>query len=503
MTHPTNIPIEWFDLASEAVGGAVLFRTDDFFAEADNLLRVAEPIWREDAFTDRGKWMDGWESRRRRAPGHDWCHIRLGVPGRVRRIIANTTYFRGNYPESCSIEGCVAPADATTEFLEEEAAWREIVPRTGLEGHSENTFEVDDRRRFTHLRFHIYPDGGVARLRVYGEPIPDPAELDRQGRVDLASMLTGASTLAQSDMFFGRAQNLLKPTRGVNMGDGWETRRRRGPGHDWVVIRLAGEGLIEEVEVDTTHFKGNYPDRFTLEGMVERPVNPPAPAPVVVGETRLMAHTRHRFDVEDPRPAKYAILRIYPDGGVSRLRLYGRFTPWGRRSIGLRWLNALDDTHATTAFRTCCGSRRWAETMTRHLPFDSLEEMTAVSDSVWGDLSERDYLEAFRAHPRIGERQTSGWSASEQASMSDAEDAIRERLRRLNDAYYEKHGFIFIICATGRSPEEMLAALETRLEHDTAREVAIAASEQAQITKLRLARLINGGADGPPPSDGE
>ncbi len=486
----TDIPLEWFDLASESLGGAVLWATDDFFAEKENLLRDTEAVWKEDAYTDRGKWMDGWESRRKRVEGHDWCHVRLGVAGRIHRIVVDTAFFRGNYPESCSLEGCVAASDAKPEELEQ-ADWHEIVAKSKLEGDSKNVFDVDDRRRFTHLRFHIYPDGGVARLRVYGEPIPDPKRIDAEGRIDLASMLNGASTLAQSDMFFGRSQNLLKPWRGVNMGDGWETKRRRGPGHDWVAIRLAAEGTIREVEIDTTHFKGNYPARATVETLLERPVNPPAPSPVLVGDYELMAHTPHIIEV-DGEPARYVIFRIYPDGGVSRLRLRGHLTKAGRRAIGLRWVNSLPDDEAYAAMLACCGSKTWAETMVESLPFDDFDQMTAVSERLWQQLDDEDYLEAFAAHPRIGAKKSAGWSANEQAGVASAEERTKSELAELNDAYYEKHGFIFIICATGKSAEEMLDALRERLANDREPEIATAAAEQSKITRLRLAKLLDG-----------
>lgn len=488
-----EVPIHWFDLAAESLGGAVLWANDEFFAEKENLLRPTPAVWKEDLYTDRGKWMDGWETRRRRTMGHDWCIVRLGVTGLVRKILVDTAFFRGNFPESCSVEGCVAASDATVEWLETHAHWHEIVPQSLLRGDSKNWFDVDDRRRFTHVRFHIYPDGGVARLRVYGEPLADPDDLAREGLVDLASMLAGATTMAQSDMFFGLSQNMLKPGRGKNMGDGWETRRRRGPGHDWAVVQLAAEGVVERVEVDTHHFKGNYPDRFSLEVHSGSPEEPSVPADVpLVAERKLMAHTRHFVDVEDAPAGTHAVLRIYPDGGVSRFRMWGRLTDRGQRDIRLRWLNAMPDDEARTTFSRCCGSTRWADAMASLLPVASAEALTAVSDDVWFELGREDWLEAYAAHPRIGARKSSGWSAGEQASVASAEATTLGRLEQLNDAYFEKHGFIFIICATGKSPEQMLAALEARLENDTDTEIANAASEQAEISKLRLHKLLAG-----------
>jgi allantoicase len=491
--------IEYFDLASEELGGAVLWANDEFFAEKENLIRAAEPVWKEGVYTDRGKWMDGWETRRRREPGHDRCIVRLGVPGVIRHIVVNTAYFRGNYPESCSIEGCVAPEDTPVEVLLEETQWVNVLAREDLDGDSENRFEVHDRRRFTHLRFHIYPDGGVARLRVYGEVVPDPAGF-RGRRADLAAALHGGATLAQSDMFFGLSQNLLKPGRGVNMGDGWETTRRRGPGHDWVSLRLAAEGVVEEVEVDTIHFKGNYPDRCSLELYGAEPEEPEAEsASPAFAEHPLQAHTRHTIPVDDASPATHAVFRIYPDGGVSRLRLRGQLTDRGRRMLRLRWLNAMHDDDANEMFRGCCGADAWASEMSARLPFDDPKALYQAADEVWGGLDRDDWLEAFRAHPRIGGRETEhdateqsrDWSAGEQAGMGEANRDTVSRMERLNDAYYEKHGFIFIIFASGKSADEMLAALEERLENDTETEIDNAAEEQRKITRLRLEKWLS------------
>ncbi|HEY0082314.1 MAG TPA: allantoicase, partial [Pyrinomonadaceae bacterium] len=260
--------IELVDLAAERVGGAVLYANDDFFAPKENLLKPGTPVFREGEYTDRGKWMDGWESRRRRTPGFDWCIIRLGLPGRLRGVIVDTAHFRGNYPEQCSLEACAVPGQPAVEQLMGEAiGWRKVLPVSDLRGDSQNPFSIEDDERATHLRFKIYPDGGVARLRVYGVVGPDWPRLGaRGGRVDLAAVETGGLVLACSDMFFGHRHNLIMPGRAANMSDGWETKRRRGPGYDWAIIKLGARGQIHEVEVDTSHFKGNYPESCSLEG---------------------------------------------------------------------------------------------------------------------------------------------------------------------------------------------------------------------------------------------
>ncbi|HEX8180200.1 MAG TPA: allantoicase [Pyrinomonadaceae bacterium] len=322
---------ELVDLAAERLGGAVLYANDEFFAPKENLLKQSAPVFLAGEYTERGKWMDGWETRRRRTPGFDWCLIRLGLAGIVRGVVVDTSHFRGNYPEQCAIEACAVDGQPDAEqLLSETTAWRELLPQAQLNGDSLNPFTVHDDQRVTHLRLKIFPDGGVARLRVYGEVAPDWVRLARTGFVDLAAVEHGGLVLACSDMFFGHRHNLIMPGRGVNMGDGWETKRRRGPGHDWVVIRLGRRGRIEQIEVDTAHFKGNYPDSCSLEACASPDFEPDALAACTWTEllprTKLQAHTRHVFTDELQRAGAVTHVRfnIYPDGGVSRLRLYGR-----------------------------------------------------------------------------------------------------------------------------------------------------------------------------------
>jgi allantoicase len=324
---------ELIDLASERLGGAVLYANDDFFAPKENLLKPSAPVFLEGEYTDRGKWMDGWESRRRRTPGFDWCVIRLGLAGRVRGVVVDTSYFRGNYPEQCSLEACtVAGQPGVEELIEESNIWTEILPVSQLAGDSQNPFAVESVERFTHLRFKIYPDGGVARLRVYGEVAPDWARLVRRGgEIDLAAVEHGGLVVACSDMFFGHRHNLIMPGRALNMSDGWETKRRRGAGHDWAVIKLGARArAIRRIEVDTTHFKGNYPDTCSLEACALAG-DPVAEADwssfawrEVLPRTKLQAHTRHQFEGEiaGAPAATHLRFNIYPDGGVSRLRVY-------------------------------------------------------------------------------------------------------------------------------------------------------------------------------------
>lgn len=476
------------DLAAERFGGAVLAANDEFFAEKENLLRASKAVFIEDRYTDRGKWMDGWETRRRRdpagsPPGHDWCIVRLGLPGIVRGVVVDTAFFRGNYPEACSIEACSVDGHPDVPALEA-AAWSEILPRAALQGDSRNLFAIEAPFRVTHLRLRIYPDGGVARLRVHGEVVPDWARLLRAPELDLGAAENGAYVTVCSDMFFGSRNNLIAPGRPENMGAGWETRRRRGPGNDWAVVRLATEGTVRRVEVDTTHFKGNAPDSCLLEvgpdGETWTPLLP---------RTKLLPHTRHCFDTElcDVGPARFVRIQIYPDGGVARLRLVG--TASDPRLGGVRRLDTL--MHAEAALLACCGSRRWAAAMAAGRPWRTPEALYAGADRIWAELAPEDWLEAFAAHPRIGERKAGGdaqfraWSEGEQAAVRST-----EALAEGNRAYEARFGRIYIVCASGRSGEELLTILRSRLDNTPEEELLAAAEEQRRITRLRLERLI-------------
>ncbi|MBZ0237595.1 MAG: allantoicase, partial [Deltaproteobacteria bacterium] len=311
------------DLACENVGGAALACNDEFFAEKENLLRPQPAVWKEHAYTDRGKWMDGWETRRRREPGYDWCVVRLGMPGVIRGVVVDTAFFRGNYPAECSIEACEID-DALDLAALATAAWMELLPRAPLQGDHRNTFEIAAPHRFTHVRLNIFPDGGVARLRVHGDVTPRWSRLAGLGGViDLAALEHGAWVESCSDMFFGSRNNLIKPGPSHSMADGWETRRRRGPGNDWAVVRLAATGTVERVEIDTSHFKGNAPGRCTLEGQID---GEGAGTWHLLLASPLQPHTRHVFDDELRRigPTGRVRLSVFPDGGVARLRVWGQ-----------------------------------------------------------------------------------------------------------------------------------------------------------------------------------
>jgi allantoicase len=324
------------DLASERLGGAVLAANDEFFAPKEGLLKPTPPEWREGVYTERGKWMDGWETRRRRSPGEDWAIVRLGAPGTVRGVVIDTSFFTGNFPESASLDACaVEGTPPATAFIDGSVTWLPLLPRTPLAGDARNPFAIEaSPRRVTHLRLTIHPDGGVARLRVHGDVVAAEDVLAAGELHDLAAMEHGGYVVECSDMWYGHRQNLILPGRSTHMGDGWETKRRRGPGHEWTIVRLAHRGVIERVELDTDHYKGNAPGAAMLECCDTGTARAPSDAPFdanrqqwrqLVANAPLQPHTRHRFAHEvEQQPCTHVRLNIYPDGGVARLRLFGR-----------------------------------------------------------------------------------------------------------------------------------------------------------------------------------
>jgi allantoicase len=358
--HSTPTFTALADLASARVGGRAIRVTDDFFAPKSNLVKPGPPIFIPGKFTARGKWMDGWESRRRRTPGHDWCVVQLGIRGRIIGVDVETSFFTGNYPSHCSIDALDTPRSMTAAFagLAGEP-WQMILSKSPLRGDSHNYFSIQELAdaeagrsgpptpaaegaraghaiapAWTHVRLNIFPDGGVARLRVYGEAAVDWKQVAAAGRpVDLAAIQHGGLVLGASDMHFGARDNMIMPGRAKTMGDGWETKRRRGPGHDWAIVRLGAPGVVTRIEIDTNHFKGNYPDSASLEACFAPGAALDALSAAAWSEllpqSRLRAHHRHFFSRELRRhdPVSHVRLNIFPDGGVSRLRVYGTLAP--------------------------------------------------------------------------------------------------------------------------------------------------------------------------------
>ncbi len=319
------------DLAAERLGGQVLFANDEFFAEKENLLKPGRGIFIPDKYTDHGKWMDGWETRRRRTPGHDWCIIRLAVPGKIKGVDIDTNHFLGNHPPFASLEAAHFGSEPKKEdFAKNKFPWKEILPKSPLRQGSQNFFKIENERVWTHLKFNIFPDGGVARFRVFGEVSKDWTKVGKGEIIDLAAAINGARTLLCNDMFFSAMGNLILPGPGKNMGDGWETKRSRVPGNvDWLILKLATKGQIKKILVDTSHFKGNFPDSCSLEGCVcERDddiQNSEIQWFELLPPMKLQANFKHFFEKEirSKEAITHVRFKIYPDGGVSRLRLFG------------------------------------------------------------------------------------------------------------------------------------------------------------------------------------
>jgi allantoicase len=323
-----NLRRQYVNLAQIRLGAEVTYATDDFFADKARLIDPGEPQFIPGKYDENGKWMDGWESRRKRAPGHDWCVIRLGVPGLVAGFEIDTRHFTGNYPPGAEIEVCRSDEAAP----DDEAGWTKVTQRLALKGDDRVYVAIEHEEPVTHVRLHIFPDGGVARLRVWGRVAKDWSRVDADARMDLLAMENGGRGIIANDEHYGAVENLTAPGRGINMGDGWETRRRREPGDDWAVLELGASGLIEEVVVDTAHFKGNYPDRCFLQAASEAAGSPEEIGaasdswPLLLPDVKLEADKVHVFrdGLADLGPVRFVRLNIIPDGGVSRLRLVGR-----------------------------------------------------------------------------------------------------------------------------------------------------------------------------------
>ena len=496
------------DLSSDLLGTFVLFATDDYFAAKENLLKPNAPVWLEGEYTDKGKWMDGWESQRKREPGHDFAILRLGAAGHVRGVLVDTTHFKGNAPQQVSIEGIELPHTATPQQLLDADGWFEILPQSAVQPDFQNVFELaGPSARATHIRLQIFPDGGVARLRVYGDVAAEERTFWRPGSVDLGAVENGGTIALQSDAFFGPPQNMLLPGRGVNMGDGWETKRRRTPGSDWAVVKLARRGVVERIELDTHFFKGNAPQATLVEALdasaldaetLADTLGSPKGWTTLVDKTPLVQHRRHQLEPSRPMAATHVRVHIFPHGGVNRLRMFGYALDTGPEAAAIEKLNALDEKKAEALFLSCCGSSKWAEIMIGVRPFADVRALFAAADGAWWALGAKDWLEAFTAHPRIGSKKkavpqsskSASWSKGEQKGVAGSKSETLKQLAQLNDAYFKKFGFIFIVFATGKSADEMLALLEERVKRSKAREIEAAAVEQAKITRVRLEKWL-------------
>ncbi|WP_433218087.1 allantoicase [Dactylosporangium sp. CS-047395] len=306
------------DLASRLLGGGVVAANDEFFAAMDNLVNPAPSEFETWTYGPKGKVYDGWETRRRRSPGHDWAIVRLGAPGHIHGVVVDTAHFTGNFPPYVSLDAVALPGHPSPADLAA-ATWTELLPKSPVKGDARNHFALTPGPRYTHVRLNIYPDGGVARLRVHGVAEPDPALLHGL-TVNLAAMELGAVVAGCSDMFYGSPGNLLLPDRARQMSEGWETARRRVPGNEWVLVRLATPGRVRLIEFDTTHFKGNAPGEASLRATSDPGLHSWWD---LLPRTPVQPDTRHFFRVDAADAASHVRLDIYPDGGAARLRLWG------------------------------------------------------------------------------------------------------------------------------------------------------------------------------------
>jgi allantoicase len=317
----------WINLAQPRLGAEIVSCSDDFFAECSRMLSAEAPRFIAGKFDDNGKWMDGWETRRRRNGGYDHAIVRLGLAGEIKGVDIDTTHFTGNYPPAASLEACYSetPADDGSD-------WQTLIESASLNGDSHHYFEIDNPVVFNHVRLNIYPDGGVARLRVHGRVVADAAALDGSALHNLAAVELGARAIACNDAHFGAVENLLNPGKGLDMGDGWETRRRREPGNDWCIIELGRPGTIEQVILDTAFFKGNYPDRCSIQaarvdgGTAKSIVTQSQFWAELLPPQKLEMDREHEFhdEVLNIGAVSHVRINIFPDGGLSRVRLLGR-----------------------------------------------------------------------------------------------------------------------------------------------------------------------------------
>ncbi len=483
---------ESLDLACENLRGLVLEASDEYFAPAQNLLCPSTP--RPGTLGTQPR--DGWVTRRRRGAGHDWVIVRLGVPGIVEEVVLETTHFLGNYPPEAEVEGCVARHNAHASELSE---WVTIVSRTDLGGDRLNRFRVTDRGRFTHLRLKVYPDGGIARLRVLGQPVPNwMAPGTQQNTVmDLAATVNGGYVQSASDHHYGDPGNLLMPGDGRDQSQGWATQRRRESGNDWAVVRLVGPGKIHSVTLDTAHFNGNHPDEVQLEA--SRAQDPGEEDWFeLIPRQRLIGHTEHVFreEVRANSEVLWVRLNIFPDGGVSRLRVWGELSSTGYEEARLLYLNSSNPHTLRTLLRQVCHSHRWVDELIALAPYSDLNELLKKGARAWSKCGESDWKEALDGHPRIGEKAkganlSARWSKGEQSGASGSQDdLIKAELLRKQEEYFQKFGFIFLVCATGKSSEEILEAAVRRLGNTPGVELQTVAEEQSKIIHLRLEKLL-------------
>jgi len=314
------------DLAQSRLGTKVVYKTDEFFAAAKRIINPWPPVFKEGVFDQHGKWMDGWETRRKRNKGHDYLILKLGKPGKINKVDVDTSYFNGNQPNKVSLEACISKK----KIPNKKSNWVTILNKKTTRPNSHHFFNIKNKSIFTHIKLNIYPDGGVARLRIYGSM--EIKKKFAKGIINLTSVLNGATPIACNNEHFGRAENILAPGSGKNMGDGWETRRSRGKNFDWLILKCATQGNISSIQIDTHHFKGNYPDKCSLQasylsGKIKNSVIVAKSKKwkLLLNKVKLYAHKKHNFknNLMKNKKINYIKINIFPDGGISRIRVFG------------------------------------------------------------------------------------------------------------------------------------------------------------------------------------
>tara|TARA_Y100000590_G_scaffold469042_1_gene654591 strand:+ start:3514 stop:4503 length:990 start_codon:yes stop_codon:yes gene_type:complete len=316
------------DLANPILGTKIHSFSDEFFAAAKRVINPSPPIFKENFFDNHGKWMDGWETRRRRSKGNDYIVIKLGKPGKINLIDIDTSFFNGNQPEYAEIEGCFTKNNNLKNIK-----WRKITKRKKIKPNTRNFFKTISSLTYTHIRLNIYPDGGIARIRLFGSIDLSLQKISDNKRINFTSLFNGSYIIACSDEHFGNTNNILLPGKSKNMGNGWETRRRRGKGYDWLIIKLGIIGSPNIFEINTHHFKGNYPDCFSIQGILDKKnqsvnsiVNKSKTWKTIIKKTKLKPNSSLKIKIDQniKKKINYIKLNIYPDGGISRFRAFGK-----------------------------------------------------------------------------------------------------------------------------------------------------------------------------------
>ena len=315
------------DLAQPRLGSKVIFKTDDFFASANRIINPSPAVFKEGLFDKNGKWMDGWESRRKRTSGHDFLIIKLGKSGSINKVDVDTSHFNGNQPSMISLEGCYSKSKNIKDLK-----WKTLIGKKKTKANSHHIFKSSSKSIFTHIKLNIFPDGGVARLRLYGSISKENNKFGNK-TINLASLLNGASVIACNNEHFGKAENILAPGKAKNMGDGWETRRRRDKGFDWLILNPINGKKINKIEISTHHFKGNFPSHCSLQAAFVP--NKKSSSSIIknsvkwkflLNKVNLSANKTHKFKniLMKNDKINFIKINIFPDGGISRFKIFGK-----------------------------------------------------------------------------------------------------------------------------------------------------------------------------------